>query len=324
MPDELYPLRFRPLFRRYLWGGRRLGTTLGKPIGPENDFAESWEIVDHGKDQSIVAHGPLEGHSLHEVITQHSSALMGKHGGSSSFPLLFKFLDASQTLSVQVHPNDEQAQRQNRGMHGKTEAWVVVDAEPGSVVYAGLKRGFDRPVIERELQRGTIELCLNRFEPGIGDCIFIPAGTVHALGKGLLIAEIQQASDTTFRLYDWNRLGSDGAPRALHLEEGMAVVDFNRGPISPQVPQPTDHPGVSRLISCDQIVLDRWRIDTDELVGGDDVCHIIAVLSGRLRLVGDACPTDLTRGQTALLPACLGPVTVIPLQPVEFLDAYLP
>ncbi len=234
----LYPLRFTPVFRRYVWGGRRLGKILGKPIGPGNDYAESWEVVDHGEDQSRVAAGSLAGMTLNELTHIHGKELLGRHNPQPRFPLLFKFLDCEKTLSVQVHPNDQQAARLDPPDAGKTEAWVVLSAEPGSVIYAGLKRGFDRAALEREVARGTCELCLHRFEPEPGDCIFLPAGGIHALGAGLMIAEIQQASDVTFRLYDWNRMGTDGQPRPLHIQQALDVIDYQRGPIDPQKLRP--------------------------------------------------------------------------------------
>ena len=145
----LYPLRFVPVFRRYVWGGRRLGKILGKPIGLGNDYAESWEVVDHGEDQSRVAAGALAGTTLNEVTNLYGKELLGRHYPQPRFPLLFKFLDCDKTLSVQVHPNDQQAAKLDPPDAGKTEAWVVLAAEPGSVIYAGLKRGFDRAALER-------------------------------------------------------------------------------------------------------------------------------------------------------------------------------
>ena len=153
---------------------------------------------------------------------------------------MFKFLDAQKTLSVQVHPNDDQAARLDPPDLGKTEAWVVLAAEPGSRIYAGLKRGFDRHALEREVHRGTCELCLHSFEPQPGDCVFIPAGTVHALGAGLVVAEIQQASDTTFRLFDWNRVDRDGKPRPLHIRESLDTINYLRGQVQPQTPAATE------------------------------------------------------------------------------------
>ncbi|MEO8493649.1 MAG: type I phosphomannose isomerase catalytic subunit [Planctomycetota bacterium] len=323
MPAD-YPLRFEPLFRRYLWGGRRLQSVLGKPIGAGEDYAESWEIVDHGADQSVVAAGDLAGRSLHELVKGCGNELFGRHHPQTQFPLLFKFLDAHRNLSVQVHPNDEQAQRLDPPDLGKTEAWVVVHAEPGSLVYAGLKRGFDRQAFEREVNRGTTELCLHRFEPRASDCIFIPAGTVHALGAGLIIAEIQQASDTTFRVSDWNRVGSDGQPRPLHIEQALEVIDYAAGPVAASEPQPTDRSHVSRLVACDKFVLDRWQFDSPQKIGGDDRFHILAVLAGAVRVSGDRSGEPLTKGQTMLLPAAAGECELTAATQTAILDMYLP
>ncbi|NIP85893.1 MAG: class I mannose-6-phosphate isomerase [Planctomycetales bacterium] len=320
----LYPLRFQPIFRRYLWGGRRLQEVLDKPIGEGDDYAESWEVVDHGEDQSVVAAGPLAGTTLHELVRTHGTALLGRHHPQPAFPLLWKFLDAHQTLSVQVHPNDQQAARLDPPDLGKTEAWVVLDAAPDSLIYAGLKRGFDRPAVERELARGTVHLCLHQFHPAVGDCVFLPAGTVHALGAGLLVAEIQQASDTTYRLFDWNRVGPDGQPRALHIAQGLEVIDYQRGPIQPQTPQPTDRPHVQRLVQCDHFVLDRWQCAQPVTAGGDRRCHTLAVLQGAVEVQGDPAGQPLRRGQTLLLPAAAGGVTLTPTEPTLLLDACLP
>lgn len=333
----LYPLRFTPLFKRYLWGGRRLQTVLGKPIGEESDYAESWEIVDHGSDQSVVAAGPLAGKTLGELVRSRSQELLGRHARLPRFPLLFKFLDCNQALSVQVHPNDEQAQQLDPPDLGKTEAWVILAAEPGSVLYAGLKPSFDRPAFEREIQRGATELCLHKLEPRVGDCVFIPAGTVHALGAGLLVAEIQQASDTTYRLFDWNRVGPDGMPRQLHVQQSLSVIDYGAGPISPQVPRPTERPHVERLVTCDKFILDRWnfrsaglqpapgsgKFEAHPTIGGDDRFRILAVLSGEILLSDDPAAEPLKRGQTALIPASVTASIVVEPETV-LLEAYLP
>jgi mannose-6-phosphate isomerase len=320
----LYPLRFEPLFRRYLWGGRKLGTLLGKPIGAGNDYAESWEVVDRGADQSRVVAGPLSGTTLGDLIQDHGAELLGRHNPLPKFPLLLKFLDCAKTLSVQVHPDDAMAARLNPPDLGKTEAWVVLAADAGSFIYAGLKRGFDRAALEREVQRGTCELCLHRIEPKVGDCLFLPAGAVHALGPGLVIAEIQQSSDATFRLFDWNRLGPDGKPRALHVEQSLDAIDYNLGPVQPQQPQPTDRPNAQRLVECDQFVLDRWRFDQPETIGGDERFHLLAVLEGAVQVGGDPTAEPLGKGQSMLLPAGLGKCRLTPIQRVALLDIYLP
>ncbi len=319
----LYPLRFRLLARRYLWGNRRLETCLGKPIGPGNDYAESWEVADHGVDQSVVDQGPLAGATLGELVRQRGPELFGRCHPQSHFPLLIKFLDAAQPLSVQVHPNDEQAARLNPPDLGKTEAWYILSADPGSTIYAGLRPGVDRQQLADAIRRGTCEELLHHFQPKAGDCLFIPAGTVHALGAGLLVAEVQQSSDTTFRLYDWNRVGPDGKPRALHIEQGLAVVDFQSGPVNPVQTRLTDRPWVSRLVACDKFIMDRWDFGQPQTIGGDDRFHIICVLQGAIRMAGDPQIAPLPMGGTALLPAGLGGVRLVPQQRTVLLDVYL-
>jgi mannose-6-phosphate isomerase len=268
---------------------------LGRPLPPGDDYAESWEIVDHGRDQSVVANGPLAGETLGKLVSSRSHELLGRHAPQSRFPLLLKFLDCNRTLSVQVHPNDEQGARLEPPDLGKTEAWVVLAAEPGSKIYAGLHEGVKRGDLAAAVAAGKCEELLHQFEPHVGDCVFIPAGTVHALGAGLVIAEIQQASDTTFRLFDWNRVDADGKPRPLHVEQALAVIDFERGPVSPARPQSTTESDRERLVASDKFVLDRLTLNNEHEIGGDDRCHILACLAG------DAGP--LATGETGLLPA---------------------
>lgn len=322
--SELPPLRFKPILREYLWGGRRLGTVLGKPIGDGAHYAESWEVVDHGADQSIVDGGPFDGATLHELVAQHGAELLGRHHPQRQFPLLLKFLDAAKTLSVQVHPNDEQAAQLDPPDLGKTEAWVVLDAEPGSKIYAGLKPGIDRARLERELASGTCEVCLHAFEPQVGDCILIQAGTVHAIGAGLLIAEIQQASDTTYRLFDWNRVDRDGRPRELHIRQALQVIDFGRGPVAPSRPQPGGRPNVERLAACDKFVLDRWTIERPERLSCGERFHILAVVGGTVAVDGEHACQSLARGQTMLIPASCGGGEFAPQGRAVVLDMYLP
>ena len=324
---QLYPLRFAPLYRRYLWGGRRLQSLLGKKLGEGDDFAESWEVVDRGADQSVVAAGPLQGRTLADVIAAHGRELFGRHFATlptRRFPLLFKLLDCQRTLSVQVHPDDAAAARLDPPDLGKTEAWVILHAEPGSLVYAGLKRGFDRAALEREVRRGTTELCLHRFEPRVGDCVFIPAGVVHALGAGLVVAEIQQSSDTTFRLFDWNRLGPDGQPRPLHVAAALDAIDYDAGPISAATPRPTDLPHVQRLVACDKFVLERWQLTTPQPIGGDDRFRIVVVVSGEVAVEQDAATAPLRRGEVVLLPAAISAFALTPHASAELLVALLP
>ncbi|MAT72825.1 MAG: mannose-6-phosphate isomerase [Planctomycetaceae bacterium] len=318
-----YPLRFQPLFRQYLWGGRRLGELFGKPIGDGDDYAESWEVVDHGEDQSVVAHGPLAGTSLGELVRLREDELLGRHAGVDRFPLLLKLLDCNRTLSVQVHPNDAQGAELDPPDLGKTEAWVVVAADPGSIIYAGLKAGVDRDELAAAVEAGESDRCLHQIEAKPGDCVFIPAGTVHALGAGLVIAEIQQASDTTFRLFDWNRVGADGQPRPLHIEQSLEVTDYQRGPVAPQTPQAIA-PWREELVRCDKFVLERWTLDEPTEIGGGDQFHIVLVIEGAATLAGDPAGQPLAAGQSALIPAASDARTITPAGKTVLLTMRLP
>lgn len=306
--DPLPLLTFRPVLKQYLWGGRRLGDLLGKPLGPGNDYAESWEVVDHADGQSVVESGPLAGKTLGELASTHGDRLYGRHAPQSRFPLLLKFLDANRTLSVQVHPNDAQGAKLDPPDLGKTEAWIVLDALPGAKIYAGLKHGVGPAELRAAIEAGICDTCLHVIEPRLGDCVFIPAGTVHALGEGLVIAEIQQASNTTFRLFDWNRVDQHGVARPLHIEQSLAVTDYARGPVAPQTPQPLPAGG-ERLVSCDKFVLDRHPIDGAwRLAEGDYRFHILALVGGAVEVESGAQRFSLPRGGTLLAPACREPI----------------
>jgi mannose-6-phosphate isomerase len=320
----LAPLRFKPILREYIWGGRRLGTELGKPIGGGDHYAESWEIVDHGHNQSIVADGPLADRTLHEIVTQHGDTLFGRQQRRPQFPLLFKYLDCQRVLSVQVHPNDEQAAKLDPPDLGKTEAWVVLAADPESKIYAGLKPGVDRKILEAAVANGRCEECLHEFEPRRGDCVFIEAGTVHALGAGLLVAEIQQASDTTYRLFDWNRVDQHGKSRPLHIQQSLETINYNCGPVSPVAPRATESPFIERLVECDKFILDRWRISSAEALSGDERPHIVTVIEGRVAIENDATIIVLNRGDTVLIPASARGSAVGPQGRAVLLDMYLP
>lgn len=299
-------------------------SVLGKQLPPGDNYAESWEVVDHESGQSRVAAGPLQGTTLRQIVADHGQELFGRHHPQTGFPLLFKYLDSGKVLSVQVHPDDAAAALLDPPDLGKTEAWLVVHAEPGALVYAGLKAGVDRRQLEEALARGAVEECLHTLQPKAGDCLFIPAGVVHALGAGFVIAEIQQASNTTFRLHDWNRVGPDGQPRALHIEQSLRVIDFQRGPVEPQQPQATGEAGVERLVDCEKFVLERRRFEGVAKIGGDDRFHIVSVLRSGVSVSGDPSDAPLLRGQTILLPASVGSVALTATEPTEILDMYLP
>lgn len=225
---SMQPMKLTPVYKDMIWGGSGLREYLHKPI-PSEHTGESWEVSVHPNGQSRIANGPCQGMTLEEAVLDLGADLVGvetwkRHG--NKFPLLIKFIDAHDKLSVQVHPNDEQAKRlEGPGESGKTEMWYVLHAQPGAQLVYGFKRAVAEDELEESIASGTIESLLNWVDVKAGDTFFIPAGTLHAIGAGILIAEIQQSSDTTYRVYDYNRLGLDGKPRQLHVEKAMQVVN---------------------------------------------------------------------------------------------------
>lgn len=303
MQDSPYPLRFRPLIKQTIWGGRKLGDMLGKPIGAENNYAESWELVDHGDDQSVVTNGPLAGTTLQQLLARAPEWVLGSDAQEPQFPLLLKYLDCNRVLSVQVHPDDQYGATLSVPDRGKTEAWYVVDAEPESVIYAGLKSGVDRAALADAMAAGETDRVLHAFHPEPGDCVFIPAGTVHALGAGLVIAEIQQSSDTTFRLFDWNRVGADGQPRPLHIEQSLDVTDYASGPVHARKSN-RELAGLQNLVSCDKFTLSVLERGDCELKPTRR-CQILTVPRGTAVLHTPDETVTLQCGQTVLLPAAM-------------------
>jgi len=223
----LYPLTFHPLFKTRPWGGRRIESLYGKPLPPGVQIGESWEISDRPGDESIVANGPLAGTSLRQLMEQHGNAILGgaKAAAGSRFPLLCKILDARERLSLQVHPPGHLAAA--LGGEPKTEMWYIADAAPGAELFVGLRPGVTREVFETKIATGEVADCFHRIPVKRGDTMFLPSGRVHAIGAGLVIFEIQQNSDTTYRVFDWNRPGLDGKLRELHVPQSLASIDFS-------------------------------------------------------------------------------------------------
>ena len=325
----MYPLTFHPIMKRIVWGGRRLGDLLGKPIGPGNDYAESWEIVDHGDNHSEIASGPLEGQTLRDIVRQRNESVLGSYAGIESFPLLLKYLDCNRVLSVQVHPDDSYARQMPQPDLGKTEAWYIVDAAPGSKIYAGLKSGVDRKTLQQAIDGGVTEDVLHVIEPQPGQCIFIPAGTVHALGGGLVVAEIQQSSDTTFRLFDWNRVGDDGRPRQLHIEQALEVTDYSIGPIMPQTPR-FGPDGLETLVRCDKFILKQAKFDSGSpdkkiVIGNFSAPVIMTVVKGNASLTdAPGWRYQAKIGESFLIPASAPALEIAGVGDAVLLLAFLP
>jgi mannose-6-phosphate isomerase len=221
----LYPLTFHPIFKERVWGGHRLQELYGKPLPPAKPIGESWEISDRPGDVSVIANGPLAGNDLHWLMLNHRTDLLGDVPDQNGrFPWLIKILDAQEKLSLQVHPPAHKALE--LGGDPKTEMWYIAEAAPGAELFVGLKRGISRKQFEQQIEEGTVAECFHRVQVRKGDAMFLPSGRVHALGAGLVIFEIQQNSDTTYRVFDWNRLGLDGKPRELHIGPSLESIDF--------------------------------------------------------------------------------------------------
>jgi mannose-6-phosphate isomerase len=222
----LYPFVFRPIFKDRIWGGRELERLYGKKI-PAGRIGEAWEISDRPGDASVIANGPLAGKDLRWLMENHAAEILGgaKPAAENRFPLLCKILDAREKLSLQVHPPASKA-KELKG-EPKTEMWFIADAAPDASLYVGLKNGVTRAEFEKKISDGSVTDCFHRIPVKAGDTMFLPSGCVHAIGDGLVIFEIQQNSDTTYRVFDWNRVGLDGKPRELHVAQSLASIDFN-------------------------------------------------------------------------------------------------
>ncbi|MFN9157567.1 MAG: type I phosphomannose isomerase catalytic subunit [Planctomyces sp.] len=329
----LPPLVFTPLLKRIRWGGRRLGTVLGKSIGNESDYAESWEIANQPEHDSVVAAGPLRGITLSELMLAGGESLLGRQCQLSQFPLLIKFLDANDWLSLQVHPDDMLAREYGAQERGKTECWVILQADPGARICCGLRRGVTSAELRRGLEsvssggdRGELEGLLHMYEVRAGDCVFVPAGTVHALGRGILLAEIQQQSNQTFRLYDWGWVGTDGKPRPIHVADSLHCTNFERGPVNPVVPVELcdqEH-SFEELVRCEYFVVRRHESLHAFSLTSDDRFRILMTLSGSGLVQTSTGDEQLLRGGTVLLPACCGRIRIQPRERLQILEISCP
>jgi mannose-6-phosphate isomerase len=307
----LYPLTFHPIFKERVWGGRRLHELYDKNLPPHVPIGESWEISDRPGDVSVIANGPLAGKDLHWVVQNFRSELMGRAVLSKlRFPLLVKILDAHQTLSLQVHPPATKA-AQLLG-EPKTEMWFIAEAAPRAELFVGLKRGCNSEDFAARIQSGKVADCFHRVHVRAGDAMFLPSGRVHALGAGLVIFEIQENSDTTYRVFDWDRKGLDGKARELHVKESLESIDFDDfepGLLQPQLQK--ERPQVASLVH-DRLFAVQIAIfkqgDTLPLVAGS--MQIIGVVHGDLIVQSSQGELSLSAGRFCLVPASLTEVSL--------------
>lgn len=293
-------LQFQPIYQERVWGGRRLETLLGRELPPGPPIGESWEIVDRPEAQSRVRGGRFGGTTLRELIQSHGPELMGPRWDvKRPFPILVKWLDCSDRLSLQVHPPAEVAP--SLGGQPKTENWYVAHSVPSASLFVGLKPGVTREAFAKALADDTAEVCVNKVPVTAGDSILVRSGQVHAIDAGNLILEIQQNSDTTYRLYDWGRKGLDGKPRTLHVEESMRSILWNEGP--PELVRAAPTSGV--IASCDEFTIRRMVLGKGEsrrLPAGEQP-RIFSVAAGDVAVAGASNPPKvLRRGENALVP----------------------
>lgn len=293
------PLLFEPIFQERVWGGRWLERAFGKALPPGKNIGESWELVDRAEAQSVIRQGPWRGRTLHELWRdQHDEIFGAEVVNAPRFPILAKLLDAREKLSLQVHPPARIAAA--LGGETKTELWYVADAEPGAEIFAGLRAGTTRENFARALEDGGAAALVHRLEVKRGDAIFIPSGRVHAIGAGNLIVEIQENSDTTYRVFDWDRKG--GAPRKLHVDEAMQSIDFMD--FAPGFVRPEGE----MLLRTKEFTIERWELDAPRPALTDAAAALFYCLDGALEMSGVA----LRAGEFFLVPATAGEATLRP------------
>ncbi len=326
---DLYPLSFDPIFQYRLWGGRRLARWMDKvlPGGEDNTIGEAWILSDRKDHASAVADGPLKGATLSGLMRDAPKALLGRFAGRfDRFPLLLKFLDVEKMLSVQVHPRDDQIALIPEGDTGKTEAWVVLEADAKSLIYAGLKPDTDAAVL-KGLDQKTVDDHLASFRPEVGQAVLIQAGTVHSLGDGVLVFEVQENSDTTFRLYDWNHIDpKTHKPRDLQVDQALQSVNFTQGVIRPLTPKVEQSGPVrrERMIEDSHFHLHRITGDQAFEVGAEDEPRILVCADGAGAVEHQGARHPLRRGGVMLLPASVGPCRFLPDGDSVILDIAIP
>ena len=326
MAHRLYPLTFEPLFKSMLWGGRRLPSCLGRPAPHADPIGEAWVLSDVEGNPSVIANGLLAGRTLRELLAERRGEVLGTADAPDGrFPLLLKFIDARQELSVQVHPNDELAVKlAGLGKRGKTEAWVILDRDPAtSRIYAGFRPGVTADDFRKAMAAKTTPRTLHSFTPNPGDCVFLKAGTVHAIGADILLFEVQQTSDITYRLYDWDRIDAKtGKGRELHVEQGLLCSDFAKGPCHPVTPKVVD--GWEGLVNCDYFTLRRRSGTRRFAVGAKGQCRVVVGIEGQGDLVWNGERFPLAVGSVVLLPAAVGACELDPRGTTTVLECGLP
>ena len=312
---NIYPLKFKPLFKERIWGGQQLRSFFGKDLPANRKIGESWELADLPEDKSEIINGPLAGKTLDEVIAQYGSSITGVDNYQPPFPLLIKILDARDDLSVQVHPDAKTCKRTGKGAP-KTECWYIIDARPGAVIYKCLKPGTTKGQFAKAIEDGTCADYLVKVPVEVGQCHFLPSGTCHAIGAGLLIAEIQQPSDTTYRVFDWNRIDpATGKGRQLHVADALESIHFDSSGDNLSVET------TGQLVDADE-----FKVNKGHLMPGCEILltgqmKVLMILDGCGQIVSEQTPTTVfEKGDTLLVPAAFEGVMQFD-KPCEYLTA---
>ncbi len=307
---SLYPLRFEPIFQYRLWGGRKLERYSRVPLGVDGPAGEAWILSDRDDFAGLVAEGDLKGKNFRQLLSEHGDAMLGKAAGQyDKFPLLLKFLDAKEMLSVQVHPSDAHKDLLPPGERGKTESWLVLESEPESSIYLGIKEGTTPEELAARSKDGTVESDLASFHPSVGDGVFIEAGTVHALGGGVLVFECQQNSDVTFRLFDWNRVDEKtGKPRELHIDQAVKATNFEATEVKPVHPQVLGTQRAVRegMFHCEFFTVERLTGSDPFSVGAPDALRVLVCLEGEGSMQFFDGLYEVKQGDVYVLPAEVG------------------
>jgi mannose-6-phosphate isomerase len=324
--SELYPLKFETVLKEKVWGGNALVTRYNKKATGSTHIGESWELSAIADNQSVISNGFLAGNNIEELIEVYMGDITGdsifeKFG--NEFPLLIKFIEAQEDLSIQVHPNNDLA-RKRHSAYGKTEMWYILECKEGSKIYTGFKDGVTREIYEEALRNGKIEELLNVEIVDAGDTFFTPAGRVHAIGAGIVLVEIQQTSDITYRIFDWNRKSSRKEKRELHTDLALDAIDFsqtgkNKIRLDPVLNK------TENLVNCEffntNIILFNNTIDKDYLSVDSFVVYIC--LEGEFSLCWDGNSEKVTKGETVLIPAMIKEVSLKPMKETRLLEVYI-
>lgn len=324
----LYPLKFKPIYKEKIWGGNKIKSILRKDFGNLTNCGESWEISGIEGDETIVSNGFLKGNNLNELIEVYMHELVGEKVYDKfglEFPLLIKYIDAADKLSIQVHPNDALA-KERHNAYGKTEMWYIVQADENSELISGFKNTIDKDIYLKHLENKSLKEILNIEKIKPGDVYFIPAGWVHAICEGTLLAEIQQTSDITYRIYDWDRTDDKGKPRELHTELALDAINFEgkeefKREFNPLVNQPMN------LVECEYFTTNVLLFDQpmEKDYSETDSFVIYMCLEGKVEISSPGCEKEsMVMGETILLPASLDEVKIVPIEKSRILEVYIP